>query len=358
MIMIDQTIYLFILSLGISFFMGLITLITFCWHKKYTDDNLARIHKSHDVATPRIGGLSVLLSMLVGLLASPPDFRGLFLPIFLAALPVFVFGFTEDLFGVVSAKLRLFVAISSGAVGWFVTGVGIHAIGIPFIDHVLSFPLLTFIFTAFAVGGMINAFNVIDGVNGASMGVAILALLGIATISSFVGDSAVLCFSSICLGAIFGLFIFNYPSGLIFLGDAGAYLIGFIVSWLSILLLSRHPEINIYAPMLLCIHPFIETVYSMYRRRKSGHLLTDPDIFHLHSLINRAYLKIKLPGYNTLYKNSITGTFILLMNIPGFFVSILFWNNQWVLVSYILFYWMIYKKLYTHLQTNYLYFQH
>ena len=63
-----------------------------------------------------------------------------------------------------------------------------------------------------------------------------------------------------------GFFVWNFPAGLIFLGDGGAYFLGFYVAELAILLLHRNPAVSPMFPLLLCIYPVFETLFSIYRR--------------------------------------------------------------------------------------------
>ena len=64
-----------------------------------------------------------------------------------------------------------------------------------------------------------------------------------------------------------GFFVWNFPAGLIFLGDGGAYFLGFYLAELAILLLHRNPEVSPMFPLLLCIYPVFETLFSIYRRK-------------------------------------------------------------------------------------------
>ena len=90
------------------------------------------------------------------------------------------------------------------------------------------------------------------------------------------------------IGALAGFFVLELPGGLVFLGDGGAYFVGFYVAEVAILLLHRNPQVSPMFPLLACIYPVFETLFSMYRRR----VLRDrspgvPDGIHLHSLIYR-----------------------------------------------------------------------
>jgi hypothetical protein len=90
---------------------------------------------------------------------------------------------------------------------------------------------------------------------------------------------------------VLGFFVWNFPAGLIFLGDGGAYFLGF---WSpnSILLLVRNPEVSPLFPLLVCIYPVFETLFSIYRRRSCAPCRRSmPDGIHLHSLIYRRVMR-------------------------------------------------------------------
>jgi UDP-N-acetylmuramyl pentapeptide phosphotransferase/UDP-N-acetylglucosamine-1-phosphate transferase len=82
-----------------------------------------------------------------------------------------------------------------------------------------------------------------------------------------VGDTADRALALAGIGAVLGFFLWNFPAGLIFLGDGGAYFLGFYVAEVSILLLVRNPEVSPLFPLLVCIYPVFETLFSIYRRR-------------------------------------------------------------------------------------------
>ena len=108
-----------------------------------------------------------------------------------------------------------------------------------------------------------------------------LVLAGLAFVSAQVGDPVVLTASLIMAGAVFGLLLWNYPKGKIFLGDGGAYLLGFWMAELSVLLVARNPEVSPWFPMALLIYPIFETLFSAYRRKilRGGHP-GHPDALH------------------------------------------------------------------------------
>ena len=113
----------------------------------------------------------------------------------------------------------------------------------------------------------------------------LLMLLAIAYVAFQVGDTLVASMALVCAGAVLGFFVWNFPAGLIFLGDGGAYFLGFMVAELSVLLIARHTEVSPLFPLLACAYPIFETIFTMYRRKVIKGVATGaPDGIHLHTL--------------------------------------------------------------------------
>ena len=124
--------------------------------------------------------------------------------------------------------------------------------------------------------------------------------------------------------ALLGFFLVNWPLGRIFLGDAGAYLVGFWIATTLVLLVNRHPEVSVWFPAALLGYPMFETLFSIYRRRLFHHTRhNEPDNKHIHHLIH-ALIKARLAGLgcsNTM-TNSLTAIPIWIA-VAGFSALIL-----------------------------------
>jgi UDP-GlcNAc:undecaprenyl-phosphate GlcNAc-1-phosphate transferase len=94
-------------------------------------------------------------------------------------------------------------------------------------------------------------------------------------------------------GALAGFLLWNYPKGKVFLGDGGAYFIGFIYAQLSIQLDARNAGVSAWFVIALAAYPIVETLFSIYRRKICGHAAaTQPDVLHLHSLLYVRFLRV------------------------------------------------------------------
>jgi UDP-N-acetylmuramyl pentapeptide phosphotransferase/UDP-N-acetylglucosamine-1-phosphate transferase len=190
--------------------------------------------KYHAQPTPRIGGIALALGLLAAggvMLVSnnqlPLTGYGLLL---VAAIPAFAGGIVEDLTKKVGVLERLILTmLSAAAAAWLLDAI-LTQIEIPLLREALTWMPFAVAFTVFAVGGVANAINIIDGYNGLAPGYALITLAAIAWVAALVGDSLILIAALAMAGAVLGFFVWNWPKGKIFLGDAGAYLLGF---WLG-----------------------------------------------------------------------------------------------------------------------------
>ena len=197
--------------------------------------------------------------------------------------------------------------MASGFVAWLFSGVAMRHTGLPPLDWLLQFTPLAVIFTAFAVGGVVNAINIIDGFNGLAVGSVAIMLSAMGLMALREGDAplATLCFSlAVCA---LGFCAANWPLGKLFLGDGGAYLLGFLVAWVAVMLPMRHAEINAWATILVCAYPVVEVAFSIHRRKKRQRSHTgQADKLHLHHLVHRRLICQVLPDLSAELKNGFT----------------------------------------------------
>lgn len=234
--------------------------------------------KFHYVSTPRAGGLGIFIAFTVGVLIS--SFNS---SLVLSSFPAFFAGFYEDMKTNINPRLRLFI-ISIGAVMAIVLVNSIvYDIGLFGLPIWIAIP-----FTIFAIVGVANSINIIDGFNGLASGVSIIAFLSFSLAAYIYGDGLIFNASIILTAATAGFFVLNFPGGKIFLGDGGAYFIGFMLAVMSILLVNRNPEISPWFPVAVLAYPIFETFFSIYRRKVMRNLPAfAPDAIHLHTLIFR-----------------------------------------------------------------------
>jgi len=262
------------------------------------------VQKLHSTPVPRIGGVAVFAALVLGgaLLSFP---TGL-LAILTAALPAWLWGLSEDLTRARSPLSRLLATMASGLLLALFAGLSIPRLDLP-IDPFIT-PLLWILLTSFAVSGLSNAINIVDGVNGLASFVAAVMFACLALVAGRFGDQASLQIALLGLGASFGFFLVNWPRGRVFLGDGGAYLLGFWLGATAISLIQHNPQLTAWFALALFAYPVTETIFSSYRRRFHHEVsATLPDRLHLHSLV---YLRRSrwrpLPALTWINPNSAT----------------------------------------------------
>jgi UDP-N-acetylmuramyl pentapeptide phosphotransferase/UDP-N-acetylglucosamine-1-phosphate transferase len=194
-------------------------------------DHIQGIQKFHSVPTARIGGVPIVLGLVVAWGKAPTDIKPMIASILLAGLPALAFGVLEDITKRIGVMQRLFATMVSGLLAWWITDYSLTRVDIWGLDWLLSFTLISVLFTAFAVGGVANSINIIDGFNGLASMASILAFLGYGMIAWQVGDLKLAGLALVLGGCVCGFFWVNWPLGKIFLGDGGSYFIGFALGW-------------------------------------------------------------------------------------------------------------------------------
>ena len=253
-----------------------------------TADSLDGIQKVHEHATPRIGGLGIYLSLWLAAMLLNNGRDDMLKLLLLAALPALLFGLAEDVTKRVGIKARLLATMASGLLAWWLTGYALWRLDIPFVDEILAYAPVAIIFTAFAVGGVANAINLIDGFNGLASGTLLICLTGLGVLAASQGDLELARVIFVIGAATLGFFLLNFPFGRLFLGDGGAYMLGVLLAWLAVMIAMRHPHtISPAAVLLICSYPVLETVFSMLRRARRGQKVDHPDRMHMHSLVYR-----------------------------------------------------------------------
>lgn len=319
--------------------------------------------KFHALPTPRIGGVGLFGGLIMGagvvLILHPVNSLAgnSFGYLLLAAVPVFMGGLLEDVTKKVGVAQRLLLSMISAAIAAWLLGAVVNRMDISVVDHALQWLPFAIAFTVFAVGGVTNSINIIDGYNGLAGGFSVIVLIAMAAVAAQVNDNLILVVSVSMIGATLGFLAWNWPKGKIFMGDGGAYLLGFVMAELAVLLVYRNPSVSPWFPLLLLVYPVFETLFSIYRR-KWLHNATpgDPDALHFHQLL---FIKIvrgrHFSGSDTLSitrNNSRVAPYLLTAAALGSLFAVLFWQTTSMLmiasaigcVVYVLFYQRLIKS--------------
>lgn len=315
----------------------------------------------HTGAVPRLGGIGILLGWMVGLLLAiglPAlgFFNGIHftwgdLALFalLGAVATAV-GALEDLTQRVAVRWRLLLTGALGVSAVSYWGLTVPTVGVPLLDaYWQATPLLGMALAVFAIMGLPHAFNIIDGYNGLAGTVALLVCVALAHVALQLGDRelavVVLCLAT----ATAGFLVWNYPRGLVFAGDGGAYLWGMVVALVSIALVQRHPQVSPWFPVLLLIYPVWETFFSMYRKWARGDSPGMADAMHLHQLVYRRLVRQVLGRDEAallLNRNNKTTPYLVAFSLMSVVPAMLFWAHTWVLQLFALLFVVSYVYAY------------
>jgi UDP-N-acetylmuramyl pentapeptide phosphotransferase/UDP-N-acetylglucosamine-1-phosphate transferase len=316
------------------------------------DSDLTSVQKVHARVVPRIGGIGIFSAVVIGglvaMLREPSIGKGILLLLTCSAV-AFLGGIVEDFTRRVSPSRRLLLTMIAAAIGYFVLDAKIERLTWIWSEWHLNYMWLTLPLTVLAVAGIANAINIIDGFNGLASVVTICMLLSLGYVAFQVNDMFVLVAALIVAGAAAGFLVWNYPLGFIFLGDGGAYFLGFMLGELSILLVMRNPQVSTWYAALLLIYPVFETLFSVYRRFfLRGKSPSMPDGIHLHSLIFRRLVlwAVGRDARALTRRNASTSPYLWLLSLMAVIPATLFWRHTWVLMTFCALFVVSYVWLY------------
>ncbi len=301
------------------------------------DTTLGGLRKVHVSATPRIGGAAVAIGLLCGAavaMVGIGDVSEWFI-LLLCALPGLVWGLIEDFSKRGAVLVRLALTAAAAGLAYVLLDARLTKIDVPGIDNLLAMDAFSFAFTVFAVCGIAHATNVIDGLNGLCGFTTLLASIGLAIVAWTVNDQFVLAASCVLAASIAGFLLVNFPSGRIFLGDGGAYLIGLLLAVLSVMLVQRNSEVSPWFPPVLMAFPIWETLFSMYRRKWRGYSTGRPDALHLHFLVYRRLVRWRGKTRNPLdyaRRNSLASACTWVLPLICFASALSFWDDSALLM--------------------------
>jgi UDP-N-acetylmuramyl pentapeptide phosphotransferase/UDP-N-acetylglucosamine-1-phosphate transferase len=342
-----------ILGFIVSVFVNLLVVRSANRHARPSIDRGVGPQKVHSRPVPRMGGLSLLAGVVIAfaylqgsLSADGPTMWYLLA----AALPAFLSGLVEDSVRSVSPRRRLALAAVSAALGIWLVDAVLTRTDIPVVDAALAWFPAAVALTVLVVTGVTNAINIIDGFNGLASMCVLFMLLALAYVGYQVGDQFVFLTALAFAGAVLGFFVWNYPAGLIFLGDGGAYFLGFAVAELSLLLVARNPDVSPLFPLLMCIYPVFETLFSIYRRTVvRGVAAVTADAVHLHTLVYRRIIRPALAlgdDRRQTVRNSMTSPYLWVLCLVSVIPSVLWWQSSMVMAVFIALFAITYVLLY------------
>jgi UDP-GlcNAc:undecaprenyl-phosphate GlcNAc-1-phosphate transferase len=326
---------------------------------RYANELPQRFHVGH---VPRLGGAAMLLGCSVGwawmVISDWFDLNnqirlGEWMALSLWSVTVIAVagGIFEDLTQRLSARYRLLLTVAAATVAVFALGLSVPRVGLPVVDEWWSsYGWLGLALAVLAISGLPHAFNLIDGYNGLAGLVALICCFALAYVALQVGDRQLAAIVLALAGATAGFLVWNYPRGLIFAGDGGAYLWGTVIAIVSVLLVMRHPLVSPWFPALLLIYPVWETVFSIYRKAARGQSPGVADALHFHQLIYRRIVRGVFhddDARRMLMRNNRTSPYLWGFALLTVTPAVLFWSNTPVLIAFIALFVVTYLWVYS-----------
>ena len=246
---------------------------------------------SHDVPIPKSGGIVVVITFLIGVLAiwffgdSTMIKKTYFFGFLFSAILVSIISFYDDL----KAKpffLKLTGQVVAASIVIF-SGVVIHSISLPFLGMV-QLGITGYIITFIWMIGLTNAYNFMDGLNGMAAGQAVITGLFFCFISFTQGSTFVYIICYTIISGSLGFMVFNFPKARLFMGDVGSAFLGFVFATLAIIAaLYDHSHTSLFVMPLLMFNYIYDTAFTFVRRLINKENVSAAHRTHLYQLFNR-----------------------------------------------------------------------
>ena len=243
------------------------------------------LHHSSGVQKSRLGGVALaaafvsvvlLFSVLNGgrLEANSQQWA-----IAAASLAMFGLGLWDDLFVLGARRKLIGQLVIASAAYW--AGIEINKFQIPFTGHVIDLGFWSWLVTVFWLVALTNLINLIDGVDGLAGGICLMLMILLVYVGGGAGDLSFIAAGM--AGALLGFLWFNFPPARIYMGDGGAYFLGFLIGCKTIASSQKGTVFAaLIAPLFVLALPILDTALAILRRGLRGLPLFRADRSHIH----------------------------------------------------------------------------
>jgi len=297
-------------------------------------------HSIHKFYIPRLGGLAIYLTLLIiAFYDFYFDYSNKIALLILILSPLFFAGLVEDIFSNVKPSIRLLASFISALLFCYFYQ-PINSIDFPYFDYLMNIEGFRILLTLLAFMAITNSFNLIDGLNGLCVLTYTSVLLSILSIQYF--DKLIVMDANIYILFIpLGFLFLNFPLSKIFLGDSGAYTLGFIAAYSTTIFFNNHHDYYSWSAILLLIYPITETIFSSIRRFFSKKAIMSADNNHFHNI-----LFIYLQDKDLKFANPISTIVLFPVIIYGPLLGFLFRNNFLFTIMFIFIFIFLYTLSY------------
>ncbi|MCL1859807.1 MAG: undecaprenyl/decaprenyl-phosphate alpha-N-acetylglucosaminyl 1-phosphate transferase [Oscillospiraceae bacterium] len=243
------------------------------------DDPSRDDRRMHAVITPKLGGLAIFFSFILSVFL----FYGVskfILSMIIGAFLIVSIGILDDIFTIRAIYKFLVHVAAAGIVVWQ-GGVLVERINI--FGTYISFGIFSIPLTILWIAGLTSAVNFIDGLDGLACGISTISAISLLIVTILIGEFQIALLIAILVGSCIGFLPFNMTPAKIFMSDAGAPFLGFMLAVVSIQgVFKVHAVITFVIPFLILGVPIFDTTFAIIRRILSGRHPFSADREHLH----------------------------------------------------------------------------
>jgi UDP-GlcNAc:undecaprenyl-phosphate GlcNAc-1-phosphate transferase len=244
-------------------------------------------HQTHEVAVPRLGGFGiagafVLTTSLAALLNPNLVDNSAFILLVLGPMLMFVVGGVDDVHPL-GAKLKLLLQIGISILAVDYGGLAIEKITNPFHGEPIVLGQLGFVVAVIWLVALTNLINIIDGIDGLAGGISLMLMILLINVGGAGDKMFPVLLAIIASGALLGFLYFNFPPAKIYMGDGGAYFLGFLIGVLTLSCSQKGTvAAALLAPAFALGLPILDISLAIIRRALKGLPVFRPDRKHLH----------------------------------------------------------------------------
>ena len=328
--------YVLVLNLAPSILMRLI----------YPIKNIQHIHTEK---VPRLAGFVIFLSLTLFYFSTPiNELRHPLAIILISAFPLWFLAVIEDIKSNVLHLHRLAGIFFSICVFIFINDFSWPRLSFIGSDFLYKNPFLIKIIFALVIATVVNGVNFVDGMNGLACSSMSISFLCLFMLAQRADDMIFVHLSLLLLGLLSIFILFNFPFAKIFLGDSGAYLLGYLLITMLIIFYGRHPELSNWGAAVIVFYYAFEVIFSFFRKIIEKQSPLNPDRKHLHLLM----FQILSESYSKKMANPLTTIILSVIYIQPLLYVLLFPSEKfWMGLSlfflsltYIIFYFIFSKK--------------
>ncbi len=247
-------------------------------------DHATETRKKHATPIPRIGGLPLMLAVSLGLvliLTQLPEHSSNWFPILFGSVAMYALGLRDDI-KPLGARVKLLGQVAAAVLVYWL-GLSIESFSYPGTSGSIELGLWSMPVTVFWLIAVPNIVNLIDGFDGLATGLGLCMSVTLGIVGLHAEQVAVACYAFTMAGALLGFLVFNFPPARIYLGDGGAYLIGFTIAALSLTSSNKGSVAAVLFVTLVALGvPILDTTFALLRRALRGYPLFHADDEHFH----------------------------------------------------------------------------